>query len=40
VALKVNVEAICCGAERNAQPLVLRGVDARLRDRDDDREQR
>ena len=36
--LEVNVDAIGRGAERNAQPLVLRSVDERLRDRDDDRE--
>lgn len=36
-ALEVNVDAICCGVERNAQPLVLRRVDARVRDRGDDR---
>jgi hypothetical protein len=35
--LEVNVDAICCGAERNAQPLVLRAVDARVRDLGDDR---
>jgi hypothetical protein len=27
--LQVNVGAICCGTEQNAQPLVLRRVDAR-----------
>ena len=37
-ALEVNVDAICCGAERNAQPLVLRLVDAGMHARDDDRE--
>lgn len=38
LALEVNVDAICCGAQRNAQPLVLRRVDERLRVRNDDRE--
>jgi hypothetical protein len=38
LALEVNVNAICCGAERNAQPVVLRAVDPRVRARDDDRE--
>lgn len=38
LALEVNVGAICCGAERNAQPLVLRSVDARVSDHDDARE--
>jgi hypothetical protein len=33
LALEVNLEAIGCGAERNAQPFVLRTVDARVRDR-------
>lgn len=38
LALEVNVDAICCGAQRNAQPLVLRRVDERLRVRNDARE--
>ena len=38
LTLEVNAGAICRGAEPNAQPLVLRRVDARVRDRGDDRE--
>lgn len=38
LALEVNVDAICHRAERNAQPLVLRAVDARVHDRRDARE--
>jgi hypothetical protein len=38
LALEVSVDAIGCGAQRNAQPLVLRRVDERLRVRNGDRE--
>lgn len=37
LTLEVNFAAIRCGAERDAQPVVLRSVDTRERERDDDR---